>query len=380
MADVNEVREALGYEQINTYGVSYGTRESAYLIRRYPRTVRSAILLGVADPQYAMPLAYAAYMEQALDGVLSDCEASAACTAAYPGIRAAVGELAEQLGAQPVRVDVRVQRGLRAGRPVEYSRDTYAEMIRYLLYSTSTANQLPRFVDAARAGNWVPLIEWSVRRRQQLAGRDGLFLSVTCAQDVPFVDYTEATRLANGTLMGLYRVDQQLAACAEWPRGAIPDDFREPLRSDIPVLLVSGERDPVTPPDGAEKMLEHLADGLHPARPGSSPRTRRGGRSRLRQPRHGRFHRGRHGRGRRELSRRDAAASVRTSLGIDRTFQSPTRAVPWPLLAAAVRRIPVPGRRRRPNQASCAGRPGNPCEHLPSHARFTGLGPRFNRK
>ena len=90
-----------------------------------------------------------------------------------------------------------------------------------------------------------------------------MFLSVTCAEDIPFLDPREVGRLTAGTLLGDYRVREQQRACALWPRAPIPADLRTPLRSEVPALLVSGERDPVTPPEFGERVMKGLTHGRH---------------------------------------------------------------------------------------------------------------------
>jgi pimeloyl-ACP methyl ester carboxylesterase len=90
-----------------------------------------------------------------------------------------------------------------------------------------------------------------------------MFLSVHCAEDVPFIDMEEARRLAEGTFLGLYRVEQQRKACAVWPRGEVPAGFTEPVRSEAPILILSGYRDPVTPPRWGEHVLPHLPNARH---------------------------------------------------------------------------------------------------------------------
>jgi pimeloyl-ACP methyl ester carboxylesterase len=87
--------------------------------------------------------------------------------------------------------------------------------------------------------------------------------SVVCSEDDPLIDPDEARRLAEGTFLGTYRVDQQRRACALWPRGELPEGYAEPVRSDAPVLVLSGHRDPVSPPHWGEKVAAHLPNGRH---------------------------------------------------------------------------------------------------------------------
>jgi hypothetical protein len=92
---------------------------------------------------------------------------------------------------------------------------------------------------------------------------DGLFLSVTCAEDVPFYTPEEAKAAAQGTFLGDFRTRAQKAACAEWPRGSLPSGYGEPVRSTVPVLLLSGERDPVTPAVFGAEVARALPNSLH---------------------------------------------------------------------------------------------------------------------
>lgn len=75
----------------------------------------------------------------------------------------------------------------------------------------------------------------------------GMFLSVSCTDDIARIDAAAAKQSSAGTLLGTYRVEQQIAACQLWPRGTADPMRATPLRSSIPTLLLSGEFDPVTP-------------------------------------------------------------------------------------------------------------------------------------
>jgi hypothetical protein len=67
-----------------------------------------------------------------------------------------------------------------------------------------------------------------------------MYLCVTCAEDVPFIDQAEAARMNAGNPFGNYRVFQQTRACGMWPRAKIPDNFRAPVSSNVPVLIFPG--------------------------------------------------------------------------------------------------------------------------------------------
>ena len=91
---------------------------------------------------------------------------------------------------------------------------------------------------------------------------NGLYLSITCAEDVPFLP-KDAEARDQGTFLGSYRILEQRAACAEWPRGTVPPYRGEPVRSQVPVLITSGLLDPVTPPEHGDLVARTLPNALH---------------------------------------------------------------------------------------------------------------------
>src|SRR5580693_5750495 len=88
MEDLDEVRQALGYDRINLYGASYGTRAALVYMRAHPEHVRSAMLSGLVPTDMKIPLYQARDAQRAMDLLLDDCEADPACSRAFPGIRA----------------------------------------------------------------------------------------------------------------------------------------------------------------------------------------------------------------------------------------------------------------------------------------------------
>jgi hypothetical protein len=90
---------------------------------------------------------------------------------------------------------------------------------------------------------------------------DGLYLSVTCTGGVAQIG-PNAAAIQTGFL-GDFRLRQQVAACAEWPRGELAAGYHDPVRSEVPVLILSGERDPVTPPRWGYRGQEFLPHSAH---------------------------------------------------------------------------------------------------------------------
>ncbi len=262
--DVEEVRQWLGYGKINLEGGSYGTLAAQIYLRRYPQNVRTATLYGTAGIEQFLPFFHARDGQRSLDLLIEACLGDSACRTAFPRLRAEVREVLARLERERARAEVQLP-GQEGKTPVTISRGPFAEQLRFLLYDAATAGLLPLVVHEAHRGNFEPFaslnVMWQSQLRELLAY--GMHLSVTCAEDLPFGDQSRIQRLTEGTYLGDFRIRQQLAACAEWPRGAIPPDFHEPVRSDVPVLLISGNFDPVTPPFWAEEALRYFPRGRH---------------------------------------------------------------------------------------------------------------------
>jgi pimeloyl-ACP methyl ester carboxylesterase len=264
MDDLEEVRAALGYPAVNLLGASYGTRAALVFMRRHPASVRTAALQGVDPPSYPMPLDFARDAQRALDGVVGECAAERGCAAAFPRLAADVKAVFATLERGPVRAEILDPQ---TGEPTEValSRDLVAEAMRYLLYQSSGASMIPVLVHQAAAGDFGPLAEFALFGRREIvsSGSTGLYLSVTCAEDLPRIAPGEGERAATGTFLADYRLRQQRSACELWPRMTAPAGFGEPVVAPTPTLLLSGQWDPVTPPSQAEAALRHLPNAVH---------------------------------------------------------------------------------------------------------------------
>ncbi len=269
MDDLDEVRRALGYERINLWGGSYGTRAASVYLRRHPESVRAAILDGMAPVDMRIPLHFAADAQRALDLLLASCREDPGCSARFPELGERIGELLDSLDHDPPR-RFRV-RHPRTGEWEEtpLPRAAAAAVLRAILYSPAFSSLAPLIVESALNGDIGPLISLA----DPAVGPDlslGMFLSVLCAEDIPFVDAESAWEAAGDTVFDTEAAEELMEACSVWPRGELPPDYREPVRSGAPVLLLSGELDPVTPPRWGDHAAATLENARHLVVPGAA--------------------------------------------------------------------------------------------------------------
>jgi len=265
MDDLDEVRAALGYDKINILGGSYGTRATQEYVRRHGKHVREVVLHGVSLTGQLMPRDFPQDTERAIDGVLSECLADAECSKTFPDVRADKRAVLERLLKGPVTVDVKTSADSDKTIPLSLSRDLVAEAVRYMLYSTSGSNRLPLFLHLAAGGNYKPFIQAALNFRQNIvaSGATGLYLSITCAEDLPLIAPGVGEKNAANTFLGDYRLRQMREACTEWPRGEIPKDYTTDVRSNVPALILTGQWDPVTPPIYGDVAAKNFRNSLH---------------------------------------------------------------------------------------------------------------------
>ena len=264
MDDLDDVRAWLGYDRINLFGVSYGTRAVLVYMRQHPDRVRSAILMGVAPTYLKMPLYHARAATRAMDLLLEECAGDDTCHQAFPRLRHDWEEVLARLRREPARVEYSPP-DKSATVTVEIQRDVFAEKLRSRMYSRESARRIPLIIHQAAEGDFGPFLKEAIPADRSVPDflADGMYLSVTCAEDVPFIDQAEAARANADNPFGNYRVFQQTRACSMWPQGTIPDGYHQPVTSNAPVLIFSGYMDPVTPPERGEEVASHLPNSRH---------------------------------------------------------------------------------------------------------------------
>ncbi|WOB08337.1 alpha/beta hydrolase [Piscinibacter gummiphilus] len=252
MQDLDAVRRTLGAERIDLVGVSYGTRAGLDYLRQFPAHVRRLVLDGVAPPDMALPASSAADAQTAFDALLTACEAEPACRREHPDLRGAWSAWLARLP-QPVSV----QHPL-TGQPEQFTltRAMAMSAVRGALYTPVLMQALPVAMHEATLGRPQGLLTLgsSLTGRKGSGLAMGMHFSVVCSEDL--------SRLVAGrdTVPGDFADGRTLyeKACADWPRGELPEAFYRIGTSPVPVLLLSGGLDPATPPRHGERVARAL--------------------------------------------------------------------------------------------------------------------------
>jgi len=265
VTDIEAVREALGYPSLNLYGVSYGSRVAQHFARRYPDSTRTVVIDGVVPPQISLGPEIATESQKAIDKILARCAADESCNERFPDLAGDFRRVVRDL--RDVGVEISVPHPS-TGRPEEilFSNAEFSAAVRLLAYHPNSMALIPLLIHEAGRGNLVPL--GSQYMMTTIAMMDALSLgmhnAVMCTEDVPFYDKTtiDYDGLA-ASYMGLFQLEALEAICSVWPAGPIDEGFKAPLATSLPVLLLSGDADPITPPSYADLAAVDLENATH---------------------------------------------------------------------------------------------------------------------
>jgi pimeloyl-ACP methyl ester carboxylesterase len=263
IADLEAVRNALGYPRLNLWGGSYGSRAALEYLRRHPDRVRTLVLDGVVPPAMKVSLDVWRTRDTALNDVVDTCRRSAKCIAAHPDPAATIAAIANDLGPDGRTI---VFPDPRTGEPVSVpvTFDLIIGALQPLTYVPELSSLIPELLDRAKNGDYGPLMATVDVVTGNLAEQmnPALHYSVTCAEDVPRIDADDRAKALSG-VRAQNLAQKIIAVCDVWPKGTMPADFATPVKSDVPVLLLSGALDPVTPPVYGDEVAKMLPNSRH---------------------------------------------------------------------------------------------------------------------
>jgi len=238
--DLDRVRQALGYEHWNLYGISYGSRLALTIARDFPNSVRSMAIDGVLPLDADLLGDGVASMAGSLERVSAACDAQSDCAETYGDVTEKLFEAVDALEAEPAEIEG----GLLTGSAA-------FSVIVQLLYSAEVLPYIPALVAGLHAGDY-SLFEQLLHGAEAGPGfAVGMYYAVTCQDEAAFTsaEIVDAKREAYDQRYALaFDAKILLEICDRWDLPASPASENEPVESDVPSLVTSGAFDPVTPP------------------------------------------------------------------------------------------------------------------------------------
>jgi pimeloyl-ACP methyl ester carboxylesterase len=260
-ADVEALRQVMGWDQINLYGVSYGTLLALHVLREYPQGLRSVILDSVVPPQINFIPEAPQSQNRALEAVFQACAADADCNAAYPNLKNEFYETVRRLNANKASIQVT---DVKSGKtyPALMDGDTLISGVVQMLYLTDWIPLIPRVIYSVRAGDYsfmervLSLVVFD--RTMSL----GMYFSVLCTEDADFQPSDASLQGLPEELAAMEKegASQFLETCSLWNVSPLPPKVDEAVSSDVPTLVLTGYFDPITPPAYAQEAAKTLSN------------------------------------------------------------------------------------------------------------------------
>ena len=270
-ADVSDLIHALGYQKMTIYGVSYGTRLALTVMRLYPGVVHGAILDSVYPTNHNrndLP----ADAQRVFNVLFQGCAKDPNCNAKYPNLQSVFYSLVDTLNAHPVSYQTTDQ-NTGNSYTVPLSGGDLVGWLFSSLYGTQLIPLLPQTIFQVQAHNYS-----QISRIEGLIGfdstfSDGMFYSVECSEDWPFLTQQDITKSEQGITPQISAVfgsgeQQEYNVCQFWNVQKVPAVQKQAVVSSLPTLVLSGEYDPITPPSNGQETANHLSNSYFFTFPG----------------------------------------------------------------------------------------------------------------
>jgi len=250
MDDLDEVRQALGYDKINLVGYSYGATAAQYYLRQHEEHVRTVTLGGGSLLDIPVFERWAHNGQQALDLVFELCQADPACQAAFPNLREEFNDLLARLASQPVTATFSNP----ALGSATLTPDYLAPVIRLMTKDARNDSRLPLLIHRAYVDNdWDGFMQFIEANGNYEWWGDLIMAHVIrCSEKWAAFDPSEVAQLGEGSYLkgfDVWLAQTQAASCQYTPPGETPEGLDLQTGSQVPVLIMNGDMDPIDPPD-----------------------------------------------------------------------------------------------------------------------------------
>lgn len=259
--DFEQVRIALGHQQVNLYGGSYGTRAALVYMRMYESSIRSVVLDSVGPIEVPIGV-FGQSAARAFDIVLDNCKNDEICHKAYPNLRDEFEQVVARLEKAPFNVDITHPR-LGTKTQLLMSKGKFTGQIRMMLYSPRMHRMIPLIIHQTYLENYAPITGFIAANAEGAGIHEAVLFNIVCNEDYPRITEQQWAADAKNTLDGEFSQLAFTSVCPLWPKYEVSKDFYQPVTANIPTLILSGNMDPVTPPSNGDYSDKSLPNSRH---------------------------------------------------------------------------------------------------------------------
>ena len=269
--DIHDLIQAMGYQTVNLWGISYGTRLAQEVMRSFPQHIRSVVLDSTVPPTMINLTSVPRTMAHDLNLMYTTCAAEPTCNAKYPNLQAEFESLLAKLNTNPITFSATDQ-DQDAADPnigksfnVLFHGSDLLNLVFEVFYQTFLIPTLPQLIDQVNNGNYTDLLaKYDGQINFNTALSIGLYYSIRCSEETEFTT-ADAVAQASQVYPTPVRSDETLyqqadiAICQNWGVPKAPAVQRQPVTSSIPTLILQGEFDPITPSPNGETIAKTLS-------------------------------------------------------------------------------------------------------------------------
>ncbi len=251
-ADVKDVRRALGYSRWNLYGGDYGARLALAVMQADPGGVRSVILDSAYVPQVNLDGSRADNLERSLRLVFERCVANKSCNRSFSDLNSKFQDLVHTLDSQPQVYRIYTP-ATDSFHDLVLNGDRWIWAVSQMFYGTSMVKELPKRVGTigkdmtfSFGGDLNQIVSMNANLSE------GVYYSIQCREESGLYPTIHAKQSDTSLLKGppvLLDPSRMSLDCAAWGENGSASVPQKPVSSDIPTLILTGELDPITPPE-----------------------------------------------------------------------------------------------------------------------------------
>lgn len=256
--DLEDLRKALGANQISLWSISYGTHLAFAAMRRHPKSIQRAILAGTEGPDHSYKLP--SNIQKHLEDLATVIKADPEIGKEVPDFLGLMKSVFDRLEAQPATVEITDPR-TKLKVKVIVNKFVMQFIVASNIGTTVTARFPALFYRAAKGDFTNPAEVWLNQSRSEIGS--AMSYMMDCASGQTAARREQIAREAKGTLLeDIFNLPFP-DVCQEWNAPDLGDDFRAALRSDVPVLFISGTLDARTPVSNAEEYRKGFLNSTH---------------------------------------------------------------------------------------------------------------------
>lgn len=257
-ADFEDLRKVLGYKKWNLLGASYGSRLGLTIMRDFPKSVRSSVLIGILAPENYLFEGFIPNFESSLFSVLERCEENKDCYKRYPNLKERLLKTLNKIRAAPLHLNYK-------GEPLVLNSQDALFLLHQSLYSRYSISNIPILIESLEKEE-KEMINSALERVEFIYGFVNwpMNYSVMAYEELPFSDFESIDETLKHSALGFDLPSYSstgIKALMGWHSFRAPSIENQSVISEIPTLMVSGSLDPVTPPSNAKEALGSLKNG-----------------------------------------------------------------------------------------------------------------------